>query len=60
MNHLKERSIAVQRLAETLKAKHDDMKEWYNSRNTKIIDGVKKINDGFEIFRKGVNVMWAD
>ncbi|MFS7954773.1 hypothetical protein Hanom_Chr07g00634481 [Helianthus anomalus] len=48
MNHLKEWSTTVQRLAETLKAKHDDMKEWYNSRNTKITDGVKKINDGFE------------
>ncbi|KAJ0605345.1 hypothetical protein HanHA300_Chr02g0061981 [Helianthus annuus] len=60
MNHLKERSAAVQRLAEALKAKHDDMKEWYNSRNTKITDGVKKINDGFEIVRKRVNIMWVD
>ncbi|MFS7917899.1 hypothetical protein Hanom_Chr03g00194621 [Helianthus anomalus] len=60
MNHLKERSTDVQRLAETLKAKHDDMKEWSNSRNTKITDGVKKINDGFKIVRKHVNIMWAD
>ncbi|KAF5788758.1 hypothetical protein HanXRQr2_Chr09g0362801 [Helianthus annuus] len=42
MNHLKERSTQVQRLAETLKEKHDDMREWYNSRNTTITDGVKK------------------
>ncbi|KAJ0654626.1 hypothetical protein HanLR1_Chr14g0509251 [Helianthus annuus] len=60
MNRLKERSIEVQRLAETLKAKHDDMKEWYNSRNTKITDGVKRINDGFENVRKCVNIMWVD
>ncbi|MFS8006235.1 hypothetical protein Hanom_Chr14g01246821 [Helianthus anomalus] len=60
MNCLKERSIEVQRLAENLKAKHDDMKEWYNSRNTKIIDGVKRINDGFENVRKCVNILWAD
>ncbi|KAJ0749512.1 hypothetical protein HanLR1_Chr05g0170771 [Helianthus annuus] len=60
MNRLKERSTTVQRLAETLKAKHDDMKEWYNSHNTKITDGVKKINDRFEIVRKRVNIIWAD
>ncbi|KAF5767103.1 hypothetical protein HanXRQr2_Chr14g0620431 [Helianthus annuus] len=60
MNRLKEKSIEVQRLAETLKSKHDDMKEWYNSRNTKITDGVKRINDGFENVRKRVNIMWVD
>ncbi|KAJ0719115.1 hypothetical protein HanOQP8_Chr08g0285861 [Helianthus annuus] len=60
MNRLKERSIEVQRLAESLKAKHDDMKEWYNSCNTKITDGVKRINDGFENVRKHVNILWAD
>ncbi|MFS7938094.1 hypothetical protein Hanom_Chr05g00435411 [Helianthus anomalus] len=60
MNRLKERSITVQSLTETLKAKHDDMKEWYNSRKTKITYGLKKINDGFEFVRKGVNILWAD
>ncbi|KAM0047216.1 hypothetical protein Hdeb2414_s0009g00325861 [Helianthus debilis subsp. tardiflorus] len=60
MNRLKERSTAIQRLAETLKSKHYEMKEWYNSRNTKITDGVKKINDGFENVRKCVNIMWDD
>ncbi|MFS7990470.1 hypothetical protein Hanom_Chr11g01059221 [Helianthus anomalus] len=60
MNRLKERSSTVQRLAETLKAKHDVMKEWYNIRNTKITDGVKKINDGFEAVRKCVNILWGD
>ncbi|MFS7988563.1 hypothetical protein Hanom_Chr11g01036321 [Helianthus anomalus] len=48
MNRLKERSSAVQRLIEALKAKHEDMRERYNSRNTKITDGVKRIKDGFE------------
>ncbi|MFS7956768.1 hypothetical protein Hanom_Chr07g00658401 [Helianthus anomalus] len=52
MNRLKERSIQVQRLADTLKEKHDDMKEWYNIRNNKITDGVKRITDGFEFLRK--------
>ncbi|MFS7919899.1 hypothetical protein Hanom_Chr03g00218031 [Helianthus anomalus] len=60
MNCLKERSIQVQRLAETLKEKHDDMKEWYNIRNTKITDGVKRITDGFEVVRKRVNILWGD
>ncbi|MFS7894131.1 hypothetical protein Hanom_Chr00s001348g01680771 [Helianthus anomalus] len=60
MNRLKERSTVVQRLAETLKGKHDDMKQWYNSRNTKITDRVKKIQDGFENVKKRVNIMWVD
>ncbi|MFS7964503.1 hypothetical protein Hanom_Chr08g00751141 [Helianthus anomalus] len=36
------------------------MKEWYNSRNTTIVDGVKNINDGFEPVRKCVNILLAD
>ncbi|MFS8018825.1 hypothetical protein Hanom_Chr15g01396611 [Helianthus anomalus] len=60
MNRLKERSTTVQRLVEALKAKHDDMREWYNSRNTTITDGVKRINDGFEAVRKRVNILWGD
>ncbi|KAJ0454819.1 hypothetical protein HanPSC8_Chr00c358g0807971 [Helianthus annuus] len=59
INRLKERSIKVQRLAETLKEKHDDMKEWYNIPNTKITDGVKRITDGFEAVRKRVNILWG-
>ncbi|MFS7965883.1 hypothetical protein Hanom_Chr09g00767381 [Helianthus anomalus] len=60
LNHLKERSTVVQRLAEALKANQYVMKEWYNSRNTKITDGIKKINDGFEMVRKRVNILWVD
>ncbi|KAF5774599.1 hypothetical protein HanRHA438_Chr13g0612811 [Helianthus annuus] len=60
MNRLKERSTILQRLAEALKAKHEDMKEWYNIRNTKITDGVKRITDGFKIVRKRVNIIWVD
>ncbi|KAF5788425.1 hypothetical protein HanXRQr2_Chr10g0463851 [Helianthus annuus] len=60
MNRLKERSIQVQRQADTLKEKHDDMKEWYNIRNNKITDGVKRITDGFEFLRKRVNILWGD
>ncbi|MFS7939719.1 hypothetical protein Hanom_Chr05g00455221 [Helianthus anomalus] len=60
MNRLKERSFQVQRLAETLKEKHDDMKGWYNIRNTKITDGVKRITHGFEFVRKRVNILWGD
>ncbi|KAF5755322.1 hypothetical protein HanRHA438_Chr17g0811471 [Helianthus annuus] len=60
MNRMKERSSELQRLAEALKEKHDYMKEWYNSRNTTIVDGVKRINDGFEAVRKGVNILWGD
>ncbi|MFS7945792.1 hypothetical protein Hanom_Chr06g00528341 [Helianthus anomalus] len=60
MNRLKERSTQVHRLAETLKEKHDDMREWYNSCNTIITDGVKKITDGFEFVRRHVNILWGD
>ncbi|MFS8026959.1 hypothetical protein Hanom_Chr16g01492801 [Helianthus anomalus] len=58
MNRLKERSTVIQRLAEALNAKHDDMRVWYNSHNTTITDGVKRINDGFEAVRKRVNILW--
>ncbi|KAJ0710541.1 hypothetical protein HanOQP8_Chr09g0313591 [Helianthus annuus] len=60
MNQLKERSSQLQRLAEALKEKHDYMKEWYNSRNTTIVDGVKQITEGFEFVRKHVNILLAD
>ncbi|MFS7996221.1 hypothetical protein Hanom_Chr12g01127381 [Helianthus anomalus] len=60
MNRMKESSSQLQRLAEALKERHGYMKEWYNSRNTTIVDGVKRITDGFESVRKRVNILWAD
>ncbi|KAM0062915.1 hypothetical protein Hdeb2414_s0003g00085061 [Helianthus debilis subsp. tardiflorus] len=60
MNRLKERSSAVLRMAESLKEKHDDMKEWYYIRNNKITYGVKRITDGFKAIRKRANVLWGD
>ncbi|KAJ0718516.1 hypothetical protein HanLR1_Chr08g0271461 [Helianthus annuus] len=60
MNRMKERSSELQRFAEALKEKHDYMKEWYNSRNTTIVDGVKRITEGFESVRKRFNILWGD
>ncbi|MFS7928116.1 hypothetical protein Hanom_Chr04g00317071 [Helianthus anomalus] len=36
------------------------MKQWYDSRNTTIVDGVKKIIEGYEFLRKRVNTLWGD
>ncbi|MFS8021883.1 hypothetical protein Hanom_Chr16g01432711 [Helianthus anomalus] len=36
------------------------MKQLYDSRNTTMVDGVKKITESFEIVRKRVNILWAD
>ncbi|MFS7975724.1 hypothetical protein Hanom_Chr10g00884091 [Helianthus anomalus] len=33
------------------------MKQRYDSRNTTIVDGVKKINEGYEFLRKRVNTL---
>ncbi|MFS8001836.1 hypothetical protein Hanom_Chr13g01195041 [Helianthus anomalus] len=52
MNRMKESSSKLQKLAENLKERHDFMKEWYDSRNTTIVDGVKKIIESSEIVRK--------
>ncbi|KAL9995477.1 hypothetical protein Hdeb2414_s0801g00948521 [Helianthus debilis subsp. tardiflorus] len=60
MNRMKESNYILQKLAEGLKERHDYMKQWYDSRNTTIVDGVKKINDGFEFLRKHVNILWGD
>ncbi|KAF5804219.1 hypothetical protein HanXRQr2_Chr05g0194591 [Helianthus annuus] len=60
MNRMKESSSALQRLADALKERHDNMKQWYGSRNTTIVDGVKKINEGYELLRKRVNTLWND
>ncbi|MFS8026669.1 hypothetical protein Hanom_Chr16g01489451 [Helianthus anomalus] len=60
MNHMKESNSRLQQLAENLKERHDFMKEWYDSRNTTIVDGVKKITESSEIVRKRVNILWND
>ncbi|MFS7926971.1 hypothetical protein Hanom_Chr04g00303631 [Helianthus anomalus] len=60
MNLMKESSSQLQRLADALKEKHDFMKQWYDSRNTTIVDGVKKITEGYEFLRKRVNILWGD
>ncbi|MFS7952000.1 hypothetical protein Hanom_Chr07g00601821 [Helianthus anomalus] len=52
MNRMKESSSKHQQLAKNLKERHDFMKEWYDSRNTTIVDGVKKITESSEIVRK--------
>ncbi|KAJ0801705.1 hypothetical protein HanPI659440_Chr03g0120201 [Helianthus annuus] len=36
------------------------MKNWYDRRNTTLVDGFKSIKDAFEISRKRVNIMWSD
>ncbi|KAJ0795602.1 hypothetical protein HanPI659440_Chr04g0152381 [Helianthus annuus] len=60
MIRLKERSAAVQRSEETLAAKHDDMWEWYNNRNTTLVVGFNTIKDAFEMSRKWVNTLWSE
>ncbi|KAF5821026.1 hypothetical protein HanXRQr2_Chr01g0008971 [Helianthus annuus] len=60
MNRMKESNSKLQKLAESLKERHDYMKEWYDSRNTTIADGVKKITECSEIVRKRVNILWND
>ncbi|KAM0007440.1 hypothetical protein Hdeb2414_s0141g00811181 [Helianthus debilis subsp. tardiflorus] len=36
------------------------MKEWYESRNTTVVDGVKRINAGYEFLPKRVASLWED
>ncbi|KAJ0540703.1 hypothetical protein HanHA89_Chr09g0319911 [Helianthus annuus] len=36
------------------------MKEWYESRNTAILEGAKKINAGYEFLRGRVATLWED
>ncbi|MFS8021889.1 hypothetical protein Hanom_Chr16g01432781 [Helianthus anomalus] len=60
MNLMKESSSKLQKLAENLKERHDFTKEWYDSRNTTIVDEVKKITESSEIVRKRANIMWND
>ncbi|MFS8001082.1 hypothetical protein Hanom_Chr13g01186021 [Helianthus anomalus] len=60
MNRLKEQSASVQRSTDRLVATHDDMKEWYNNRNTTLVEGFNSIKDAFEISRKRVNILWSE
>ncbi|KAM0031963.1 hypothetical protein Hdeb2414_s0016g00469871 [Helianthus debilis subsp. tardiflorus] len=60
MNRLKEQSASVQRSADKLVARHDDMKEWYNNRNTTLVEGFTSIKDAFEISRNMVNILWSE
>ncbi|MFS7965948.1 hypothetical protein Hanom_Chr09g00768131 [Helianthus anomalus] len=53
MNRMKESSSPLQKLAESLKERHDFMKQSYDSRNTTIVDGVKKINEGYDLLGSG-------
>ncbi|MFS7956088.1 hypothetical protein Hanom_Chr07g00650441 [Helianthus anomalus] len=59
MNRMKESNSKLQKLVESLKERHNYMKEWYDSRNTTIADRVKKITDGAEFVRKRVNIPWT-
>ncbi|MFS8034422.1 hypothetical protein Hanom_Chr17g01580971 [Helianthus anomalus] len=36
------------------------MKEWYNSRNTTLVDGFNTIKDAFKISRRRVNILWSN
>ncbi|KAJ0592367.1 hypothetical protein HanHA300_Chr03g0084321 [Helianthus annuus] len=54
------RSSVLQKLAEDLKGRCDFMKDWYESRNTTIAEGVKKITGGYEFLRKRVATLWED
>ncbi|MFS7940263.1 hypothetical protein Hanom_Chr05g00462421 [Helianthus anomalus] len=36
------------------------MKEWYESRNTTILEGDRKMSAGFEFVRKRVAILWED
>ncbi|KAF5818810.1 hypothetical protein HanXRQr2_Chr02g0070351 [Helianthus annuus] len=60
MNRMKESNSILQKLGEGLKERHDYMKQWYDSRNTTIVDGVKKINEGYEFLRRQANILWND
>ncbi|KAJ0482247.1 hypothetical protein HanIR_Chr13g0651781 [Helianthus annuus] len=36
------------------------MKEWYDSRNTTILEGAKKLNAGYDFLRSRVATLWED
>ncbi|KAJ0616566.1 hypothetical protein HanIR_Chr02g0091981 [Helianthus annuus] len=54
------RSSVLQRLAEDLKGRCDFMKDQYESRNTTIAEGVKKITGGYDFLRMRVATLWED
>ncbi|MFS7917542.1 hypothetical protein Hanom_Chr03g00190271 [Helianthus anomalus] len=60
MNRMKESNSKLQKLAESLKERHDFMKECYDSRNTMIVDGVKKITESSVVVRKREDILWND
>ncbi|MFS8001840.1 hypothetical protein Hanom_Chr13g01195081 [Helianthus anomalus] len=53
-------SSILKKLAEDLKGRCDFMKEWYESRNPTIVDGVKRINASYEFLRNHVTIFWED
>ncbi|KAJ0813251.1 hypothetical protein HanPSC8_Chr17g0771301 [Helianthus annuus] len=53
-------SSVLQKLAEDLRSRCDVMKEWYDSRNTTILEGAKKLNTGYEFLRSRVATLWED
>ncbi|MFS8001006.1 hypothetical protein Hanom_Chr13g01185201 [Helianthus anomalus] len=57
----RERSNSIlQRSVEDRKGRCDFMKEWYESRNTTIAQGVKTITVGYEFLLKRVATLWDD
>ncbi|KAJ0826148.1 hypothetical protein HanRHA438_Chr17g0811101 [Helianthus annuus] len=54
------RSSVLQKLAEDLRNRCDVMKEWYDSRNTSILEGAKKMSANFDFLRKRVATLWED
>ncbi|MFS7936530.1 hypothetical protein Hanom_Chr05g00416661 [Helianthus anomalus] len=60
MNRLKEQSISIQRSLVKLVARNDDMKKWYDSRNTTLVGGFNSIKAAFELSRKRVNILWSN
>ncbi|MFS7930500.1 hypothetical protein Hanom_Chr04g00345041 [Helianthus anomalus] len=59
LNRVKDQSIAMKHSTDRLAERHDFMKNWYDSRNTTLVDGFKSIKDAFEISRKKVNILWS-
>ncbi|KAF5823950.1 hypothetical protein HanRHA438_Chr01g0044771 [Helianthus annuus] len=54
------RSSVLQKLAEDLRNRCDVMKEWYDSRNTTILEGARKMSANFDFLRKRVATLWED
>ncbi|KAM0030900.1 hypothetical protein Hdeb2414_s0017g00502441 [Helianthus debilis subsp. tardiflorus] len=57
---LDRRSSVHQKLAEDLKGRCDFMKNWYETRNTTIAEGVKTMTKGYDFLRKRVATLWED